>query len=196
MNLVVIVIAAALLAGCSLLSPPQPQPTKEVLSSLPRAVPHGRHHAVSLVILQPETSPAYDTTRMAYTERPFQLGYFRDHEWAEPPGQMIHALLTEILEQTGLFRSVLTPPDVARGGYVLRTRILALVQDYTKSPPILRLALRAELLGPSGQSIAEREITIQEPMRAPSPYAGVVAANSAVAKGLSDVAQFVLEHVR
>lgn len=190
------VLAAALLAGCALLSPPQREPTKDVLSKLPDAILRERGHAGSLMVLRPEASPAYDTTRMAYTERPYQLGYFRDHEWAEPPAQMIQRLLTETLERTGLFRSVLTPPDLARAGYTLRSELLELVQDYTRSPPVARLALRVELLGPSGQSAAGRDIVLEERMRAATPYAGVVAANDALARALQDLAQFVLEHAR
>ena len=58
-----------------------------MLSEVPNNVAHKPMHAVSLLVLPPETSPAYDTTRMAYTARPYQLAYFRDHEWAERPGK-------------------------------------------------------------------------------------------------------------
>src|SRR5689334_1676829 len=84
-------LAAALFlpAGCALLSPPRPEPAKAVLSELPDAVPHGRLHPASLLVLPTEATPAYDTVRMAYSEQPYQLAYFRDHEWAEPPPAMI-----------------------------------------------------------------------------------------------------------
>ena len=101
---------AAIVAGCSLLSPPQPEPLKAVLSKLPEVVPHDRSQAASLIVLPPTASPAYDTTRMAYSERPYQIGYFRDHEWAEPPAQMTYKLLIETFGQIGSFRSVLSPP--------------------------------------------------------------------------------------
>lgn len=191
-----IAFAAALGAGCSLLSPPQPEPAKEVMGKLPDAIPHERRLAATLTVLPPNASPAYDTARMAYTKRPYQISYFRDHEWAEPPTQMIQKLMVRTLERTGAFRSVLTPPDITPGGYALRTEMVELVQDYTRSPPVLRLTLRIELLGPSGHSAASREIAVQETMREAKPYAGVVAANSALAKALQDLAYFVLEHAR
>lgn len=189
-------LAAALLAGCALLSPPQPEPTKDVLSKLPDVNPHEHGRDGSVVVLRPNASPAYDTTRMAYTERPYQLGYFRDHEWAEPPAQMIQKLMIETLERTSFFRSVLTPPDTARAGYTVRTELLELVQDYTRSPPVTRLALRIELLGPAGQSLAIRDMAVEERMRSATPYAGVVAANNVLAQALQELAQFVLEHAR
>ena len=166
------------------------------MSKLPDAIPHEHRRATTLAVLRPDASPAYDTTRMAYTERPYQIGYFRDHEWAEPPTAMIQKLMVRTLEQTGSFRSVLTPPDITIGGYALRTEIVELLQDYTRSPPALRLTLRAELLGPSGHSVASRDIAVQEPMREAKPYSGVIAANNALSKALHDLAYFVLEHVR
>ena len=189
-------LAAVLIASCALLSPPQREPAKELLSKLPNAIPYAYSQAGSLTILRPEASPAYDTAPMAYTERPYQLGYFRDHEWAEPPAQMIQKLLVETLEQTGFFRSVLTPPAIAPAGYTLRTEILELTQDYTRVPPLFRLALRVELLGPSGHSSASREIVIEEPMQAATPYAGVIAANNALARALQDAAELVVAHAR
>jgi cholesterol transport system auxiliary component len=133
---------------------------------------------------------------MAYMERPYQLGYFRDHEWAEPPAQMIQKLLVQTLEQSGSFRSVLTPPEIARAGYTLRTEVLQLMQDYTTAPPLFRLALRVELLGSSGHSLASREIVMEEPMQAATPYAGVIAANNALARALRDAAELVVAHAR
>jgi cholesterol transport system auxiliary component len=189
-------LAAVIFAGCSLLSPPQPEPTKAALTRLPDVIPHEHPHAVTLVVLVPMATATYDTTRMAYSERPYQIGYFRDHEWAEPPTQMIHKLLIQTLEQTGYFRSILSPPDIAPGGYTLRTELLQLVQDHSSSTPVLRLGLRAELLGPSGQPLGTTDIEVQERIAEKTPYAGVIAANSALANALLGVAQFVLAHVR
>lgn len=190
------VFAVAALAGCALLSPPQPEPMKAVLSRLPDAIPHEHPRAITLAVLPPTASPAYETTHMAYSERRYQIGYFRDHEWAKLPAQMIYKLLVQTLERTGFFHAVLSPPEISPGGYTLRTQLLELIQDYTGSVPILRLTLRAELLGASGRSMASRDIDVQERIGGANPYAGVVAANAASAKALQDLAQFVLTHAR
>jgi cholesterol transport system auxiliary component len=188
-----VLLATLLLAGCSLLAPPQPEPQKAALTRLPDRIPHATRQAGTLIVLPTEAGAAYDTTRMAYSEQPYQLAYFRDHEWAEPPPQMIHKLLVQSLDQTGGFRSVATAPDGA-GGMVLRTEILDLVQDDARAPPVLRLGLRLELRDASGKSVASRDIRIEEPMRAATAEAGVMAANDAVAKALQQVAGLVLEH--
>ncbi|HSU06262.1 MAG TPA: ABC-type transport auxiliary lipoprotein family protein [Acetobacteraceae bacterium] len=194
--LAAIALAASLLPGCSLLLPPKPEPVKAILSEVPNDLPHERRHAASLLILTPETSPAYDTTRMAYSVKLYQIAYFRDNEWAETPAQMIQPLLVQTLQRTGLFRAILTPPETGRTDYTLRTNIVNLVQDYTVNPPVLRLAFRLQLLGASGRLIAGREITVQETMRDATPYAGVIAANDAVGKALRIAAGFVLNSVR
>jgi len=150
-----IALAAWFLTGCSLL-PPRPEPVRAMLAETPDDVPHGRRHSAVLLVLPPATSPAYDTTRMAYSIRPYQLGYFRDHEWAETPAQMIQPLLVKTLQQTGIFVAILTPPESGHISYALRTDILELVQDHTVNPPVLRLALRLQLLDASGQPIAPR----------------------------------------
>ena len=195
-RLACITLAVLLLAGCSLLLPPRPEPAKAVLSEVPDDVPHGRRHAANLLVLLPEASPAYDTTRMAYSVKRYEVAYFRDHEWAGTPPRMVQPLLVWTLQRTGFFRAILSPPETADIGYSLRTSILDLVQDYTVTPPVLRLSLRFQLLGASGRPIAGREIKVQEAMREATPYAGVIAANDALAKVLRVAARFVLAAAR
>jgi len=62
---------------------------------MPDDVPHEPGRAATLLVLLPEISPAYDTARMAYSVKLYQLAYFRDNEWAETPAQMIQPLLVQ-----------------------------------------------------------------------------------------------------
>lgn len=183
-------------AGCALLSPPKSEPARALLSRIPDTVPHERKRAVTLLVPPPETSAAYDTTRMAYIVRPYQLAYFRDNEWAETPAQMVQPLLVQTLEKTGYFQAVLTTPANDRPSLRLQTSIVELVQDHTVSPPVVRIVLRLEMLGASGQPIADREITVQKPMPEDTPYAGVIAMNDAIASALQETARFATETAR
>jgi len=187
---------AILLAGCSLLSPPQSEPATAILSKVPDAVPSEPGHASTLLVQRPDISPAYDTTRMAYTLKPYELAYYRDNQWAETPDQMIQPLLVHTLQQTGFFQTVLTPPDSGPASYTLHTEIMELVQDYTRSQPIARVVLHLKLFDESGKTVAEREITERETMQAATSYAGVNAANEALAKGLLEAAEFVMSAAR
>jgi ABC-type uncharacterized transport system auxiliary subunit len=189
-------IFAAFLAACAVLSPPLPQPAAEVLSRLPDGLPHHRPQSANLIVLPTESDTDYGSTRIAYSEAPYRLRYYRDHEWAAPPATMINKLLIETMQRTGFFPEVLTPPDSSRGAYTLRTTLTELLQDYTRSPPVAQIAVRAELLGQSSQPIASRDFKAEKTMNAKSPDAGVVAAIAAASKLLADVAEFVIASTR
>jgi len=196
MNALRSILVAALVAACSVFSPPEIPPAREELNSLPQDIPHGHSRAASILILPPDASGEFGTTLIAYSEATFQMRYFRDHEWAEPPPQMIQRLLVETLEQTFAFRSVLTPPDLAGGAYTLRTMLSELVQDYTVSPPLARVWVRVELLSPSGQQTASRDVALEERMHEATAVAGIAATNRAVSKTLAIVASFAIDHTR
>jgi cholesterol transport system auxiliary component len=188
--------AALLLAGCSLLSPPTPEPATAILTKVPDNLPREAGIESTLLIARPEASSAYDTTRMAYSEKPYQIAYYRDNQWAATPGEMIRPLLVRTLEQTGIFRAVLTAPETGHTDYALHTEVTELIQDYTEGTPVLRLALHVQLLDEFGQAIADREISEEQPMLASNSHAGVNAANDALARALAEAAAFVMSSAR
>ena len=167
-----------------------------MLTKAPNDLSQEHARNVTLLVLQPDASAAYDTTRMAYTVQPYEIGYFRDNEWAEPPAQMLDELLVRTMREVGYFKAVLTSPDADGASFRLQTTVIELLQDHTVKPPTLRLALRVQLFGSANQPISEREIRQDQPLSEATPYAGVTAANEAVALALRDVAQFVLDAVR
>lgn len=190
-------LAVAAVAGCTLLSPANNATSKAMLSKLPPVLPQRETHAATLLVLPVETRPVYDTTQMAYTTQPYQIGYYTRHEWAATPAQMLQPMLVQTLERTRYFHAVLTPPYAGSYSYALRTQILELVQDYSAAPATLHLVLRLQLSdGASDRIIASKEIVLREPMPQQTPDAGVAAANDATAKALQECAAFVLEHAQ
>ncbi len=189
-------VAVPFLVGCSLLLPPKSEPVTAILDKLPDRVPTRAGHAATLLVRLPETSAAYDTTRMAYSVRAYQVAYFRDNQWAGTPARMIQPLLAQTLRRTGFFRAILVPPESEPASYTLRTEILELLQDHTANPPVLRLKLRLQLFDASERPVAGHDIVEQEAMRDVAPYAGVVAANDAMARALLEAARFVVSSVR
>ncbi|HXD39717.1 MAG TPA: ABC-type transport auxiliary lipoprotein family protein [Ramlibacter sp.] len=186
--------AALSLAGCALLAAPPPQPSKQVLAKMPPEVPQRTSNGAVLVVYPPQTRPVYDTTEMAYMTRPYEIAYFSQHEWAEPPAQMLQPLLVATLQNTHLFSAVLTPPYAGRHSYALRTEIRELIADFTSEPAALKLSLRFQLSeGATGSVVATQDVSIREPLQQKTPYAGVVAGNDATAKALLELARFVLE---
>ncbi len=191
-----LLLAAVLLAGCALLSPPQGEPQRSLLNALPEPLPHAARPAGAVLVLPMDASAAYDTVRMAYSDRPHQLAYYRDHEWAEPPQQMIRKILIGALQQSGAFRLVETQPQATGDGYTLRSELIALVQDETAAAPVLQLTVHFELGNPAGRAIAARDLTLLEPMAAATPEAGIAAANQAAAKAVAEIVTAVIARTR
>jgi cholesterol transport system auxiliary component len=147
-----------------------------------------------LLVRLPEAEAIYDTTGMAYTAETYEVGYFSEYVWAEKPAQMIQGLLVGTLQRTHHFREVIVPPHFSSYGYVLNSRVLALSQDYTAKPPVLRAALRVQLVDTaSNRVMATKDVATTEPIKERGPYGGVVAANEAIARILREIAQFTIE---
>lgn len=186
---------ALLLNGC--LSPVKSGPDNTYLiNTLPKISAKYREHSTVLMVTPMETVPAYNTTQMAYTSRPYQLAYFAENRWADTPTQMMTPLIVETLQNTNYFHAVITPPYVGRYDYTLTTQILTLKQDFTQQPAALKLTVRAQLNRvASGQLLASKQFNISIPLQQKSPYYGVVAANQATSQLLQEISTFVLAHV-
>jgi cholesterol transport system auxiliary component len=182
----------ALVAGCSLFAPADDAPpTALLLDQVPANVPRSVHRGLLLRVEQPDARPVYDTTQMAYTLRAHQLAYYGRNQWAETPGQMLQPLLARTLQATGAFAAVRTQAG-PESALTLHTEVTELLQDFTQEPPRARVALHVRLSDAAGRTVAERDIAQDEAMQAKNPYAGVVAANAALARALAAVAEFVV----
>ena len=182
------------LSGCTLFSPVKVHTeTKYTINSLPAVVSKGKQHHSVLLVLIPETSPMYDTTRMAYTIRPYQIAYFGRNQWAETPSQMLLPLIAQTLTRTHSFRAVVITPYAGHYDYILRTQILQIEQDFKYRPALLRFTLQVQLVKSiNNQLVAIKELSVIEPMLQSSPYGGVLAANRATQKLLQQIAIFFL----
>jgi len=188
-----IALGIPIATSCALLTPATVETRKEMLTKIPVELPEGKTHPATLLVFAPETSAVYDTTQMAYANRPYEIAYFSRTEWGERPSQMIHPLLVQTLQKAGYFSAVVTPPFMGHYTHALRTEILALQQDFTSEPATLRVTLRVQLVArANNQVIATKEIDVREPMLEKTPHGGAVAANDAMAKALREVAEFVL----
>ena len=186
-------LAAASLAGCALLGPAPRERSSAVLDEVPAGLPRHEMLALTLLVVPPQAQPGFDTTAMAYSRHAHELAYFRDHQWAATPSQMLQPLVVRTLEATGFFSAVVTPPYAGCYSYALRTQLVELVQDFASEPGVVRLALRARLSDGAELAVVASEIALREPIAQPSAEAGVAAANAATVKALRALAQFVLE---
>lgn len=187
-------IACVLLSGCTLFSPVNVDTNKYLLNNIPGDLRSEETHAATLLVMVPETMPAYATTQMAYSTQAYKIAYFSKNEWAATPSQMIQPLVVQTLRNTRYFSEVLSAPYFGPHTFALRIEILALEQDFTSEPAMLRLAMRISLSsGATNQVVATKELSVREPMPERTPYAGVVAANEAMPKILRELAKVVVD---
>ena len=186
-----VVLCATLSTGCALLTPVKTDTTTYVLNGIPADLPRQTGPSGTLLVLVPETAPLYATRRMAYSTQAFQIGYFNESEWALAPAQMIQPLLVETMRSAGYFSEIASSPQSGRNTLTLRTEILELKQDFSLEPATFRVAMRFSLhREPTHQLVATKEVSVSEPMRERTAYAGVIAGNAAIEKMLRALAVF------
>ena len=139
-------------------------------------------------------APGIDGADMAYRRRPHEIEYFAYHRWADAPARMLDPLLLRAAAHSGLFRSVVEPGAAVRADLRLESRLLQLLQLSRTDPGELQLALRVNLIDvASGRVLTGRTLRVTEPMTERGPYAGVEAANRAVAVLLSELQVFLAD---
>jgi cholesterol transport system auxiliary component len=189
-----LIACAVFFSGCTLFSPVNIDTKKHVLNNIPLDLPSESTHSATLLVLVPDTLPAYATTQIAYSTQAYQIAYFSKNEWAATPSQMIQPLIVKTLRNTHYFSEVLSPPYFGHHTFSLHVEILELKQDFTSEPATLQLAMRIYLnREATNQIIAAKELSVREPMPERNPYAGVVAANEAMPRLLRELAKFVVE---
>lgn len=197
-----LIIALSLfLGGCSLplLQPAPQQPTRNYVlewdgDSVPQVKAPRRN---SLLISPILSTPGFDVTDMAYMRTPHEIEYFANHRWVDSPARMLEPLLVQAAEQSGLFRNVIETGSGADVDLRLDSKLIHLQQVCRLNPSQLQLALRVTLIEvASARVIASQTLSVSEAIEARNPYAGVEAANRAVARLLSELQGFLVEQVR
>lgn len=145
-----------------------------------------------LLINQPKAQAGFDTPRMAYLLRPYEINYYAFNQWADTPARLLHQVLVENLDQTGLWSAVLQAPGALPAQFRLDCDNLILEQQFFANPSRIRLALRAQLIETKKQSIlAIRYFELLEPAPSEDAYDDVLAANQATAKLLAQMAEWL-----
>ena len=160
------------------------------------ARPAGGNGPVFLVST-PQAEPGFETPRMVYVKRPYELEYFAANQWADTPARMFTPLLVQALNQDDAWRAVLPLPSSLRGDYRLDTHGFLLQQEFLQQPSRMRVMVRAQLVDLKESTIlSTRVFEIIENATSENPYGGVQAANRAVAALLDQMASWLRECVR
>lgn len=190
--------ALGLVGGCgSLLPKATPAPSLFALDdtappAAPTATPSAS--APTLIVSTPRAAAGFDTPRIVYLRKAFEVEAFAYSQWVDTPALMLAPLMVKTIERTGAFRAVLRAPTAASGELRLDTELVRLQHEFGAQPSRVRLTLRAVMLDNATRLvIARREFDTSVPSESEDAYGGVVAANQAVKTVLAELAAFCVQ---
>lgn len=144
----------------------------------------------------PQAEPGFETPRMVYLKRPYELEYFAANQWADTPANMVAPLLVQSLSQSGIWRDVVLLPSLVPGDYRLDVYGFALQQEFFQQPSRVRVTARAQLVDLKlSMIVGMQRFEAIEPAPSENAYGGVVAANRAVAALLDQITVWLRECV-
>jgi cholesterol transport system auxiliary component len=150
-----------------------------------------------LLVSMPLAEPGYETTKMVYLKRPYELEPYAVNQWADTPARMFASLMVEKLSRTGSWRAVVPPSGSIRGDFRLETYGFSLQQEFLQDPSRVRILLRAQLIDlRESRVVGTRAFERVENAPSGDAYGGVVAANQAVATLLDDMASWLRDCVK
>jgi cholesterol transport system auxiliary component len=185
---------AALLAGCSGLQPAATDAGNTfVLQARPLAPRPGPASDAVVEVSAPRAWPGFDTPRMAYVQRRYELDYFASHRWADTPARMLAPLLADALAQSRGFRAVVQTPSTVPAELRVTGELVRLQQNFLTHPSRVELTVRIDLLDVRGKRLlATRVFDEAEAAATDDPYGGVAAANAALQRVLDQVVDFCI----
>lgn len=150
-----------------------------------------------LLVSPPQAEPGFETERMVYVTRPYELEYYAVNQWAETPVRMFTPLLVRVLNQSGVWRAVIPLPSSVRGDYRLDSYGFVLQQEFLQQPSRVRLMIRTQLVDLKESTIlSTRTFEVVENATSENPYGGVQAANRAVAEVLDQIGSWLRQCIR
>lgn len=194
-------LGGALLAGCILF--PSDQPVVHTFRlSLDEAHWHDEDRRQdgggrgTVLVTTPLALSGFDTPRMAYRQRPFEVSYYATSEWADTPARMLAPLLALALDRSGAWNAVILGRGPVGPDYRLDTHDLLLEQQFLQRPSRVYLGARMQLYDLKGaRVVGTRTFELFEDAESEDAYGGVAAANRAVAKLVEQASVWIKECV-
>ena len=179
------IVAAAALVGA--LGCGAARPSKFYHLDMPEAVAPANPSGPSLLIGKISAPHFYRDDRIVYRTPRGDMGTYENHRWAEPPSEMLEAMLQRMLRGTGKFRSVQPLRSNARGDFILRGR-LDIFEEIVGPPLAARVEFEIELYDrESGTTVWSRVYTQSEPVSKKEVPALVQAFDRNVRRGMEQV---------
>ncbi|HEX5545246.1 MAG TPA: ABC-type transport auxiliary lipoprotein family protein [Nitrospira sp.] len=158
----------------------------------------GKSDGPVLLVSPPQAEPGFETQRMVYVKRPYELEYYAMNQWADTPVRMFAPLMVQALnQQNDAWRAVIPLPSPIRGDYRLDTHGFLLQQEFFERPSRVRVMVRTQLIDLKESTILSmRAFEVVENAASENPYGGVQAANRAIAGLLDQMSSWLQQCVR
>ncbi len=181
-------------ASCSFLGPQNIPEVTTYTIAVPKTQPSfSSAQKITLMVSTPTAGAGYDSRKMIYTNKPYELASFAKSQWAATPAEMLEPILIQKLRDTGYFHAVVSNAFSTSRQVFLRTHLIELRQDFTQNPSRIILSLQVEIINAEdGRVINAKTFTSSVLTAENTPYSGVVAANRAVDRLASEIALFSL----
>jgi cholesterol transport system auxiliary component len=167
------------------------------LDGWPSEARPGKLDGPVLLVSQPQAEPGFETQRMVYVKRPYELEYYAVNQWAETPVRMFAPLMVQALNQTGAWHAVIPLPSSLGGDYRLDTHGFLIQQEFIQHPSRVRVMARTQLVDLKESTIlSTRAFEVVENATSENPYGGVQAANRAVAGLLDQIGSWLRQCVQ
>ena len=142
---------------------------------------------VSLLVGRIAAPHVFRDDRIVYRSGNTELGTYEYHRWAEPPTEMLEAMLIRLLRDSGRYQSVQTQSSNARGDFILRGRLSDL--EEVSGPPLMaRVAFEIELYDvKNGTTVWSQYYSHDEPVQSKQVSAVVEALTRNVQAGLQQI---------
>lgn len=154
-------------------------------------------NAPVLLVGLPQADPGFETPRMVYLKRQYELEYYAVNQWADTPARMFAPLLVQALDRTGVWRAVIPLPGSIRGDFRLDSNGFTLQQEFLEQPGRVRVRVRTQLVDlKESRIVGTRAFEAVEPAPSDDAYGGVLAANRAIAAMLDQIASWLQDCAR
>jgi cholesterol transport system auxiliary component len=190
-----LLLASLLVAACGGLAAPKVASQNiYVLEGVPVIQAAQARRDLVIAVSLPRALPGFDTSQMAYVEKPHELNYFVTSRWADTPARMLEPLIAQAIEQTGGFKAVVETSGGIPADVRLDTELVRLQQDFQTRPSRVQFTLRARLVDVRGKRLlAVQEFDEVENADSEDAYGGVTAANRLLQRMLGRLAGFCVD---
>jgi cholesterol transport system auxiliary component len=182
--------------GCTLLPNGEAQPVRTYVLTLEPSASNPWPSCASsngaLLVTLPREQAGFNTTGIAYLQRPHEIKYYAYNEWAEPPSRLLVPLLVQGMEKTNCWVTVAQPATAVRADYRLDTEILNWQQEFVSDSSRVRLSVKAQLVDTQKREVlSARRFEIVEAAPTDDAYGAVVGMNRAAARLLKEIAEWI-----